>query len=256
MSMDIQALVESKARAARAAASVLALTPTGVKNEALHQMARGLEEQTAALVETNRGDVERARGQGVSSAFLDRLTLTESRIQGMAQGLREIAALPDPVGAVVDAWRRPSGIEISRVRVPLGVIVHLRVPAQRDGGRRRALPEVSNAMICPERGLGQCPHRGHLGGRRRQELARPSVLEPPDRQAVGAMLALDGWSISSSPRRVRALGSQNQVPVLRHDKGLITSTSTCGRPRHGRPHRDERQVQRTSVYMPGGRTFT
>ena len=66
--------------------------------------------------------MERARAQGASRAFLDRLTLTEPRIQGMAQGLREIAALPDPVGAVVDAWRRPNGIEISRVRVPLGVI--------------------------------------------------------------------------------------------------------------------------------------
>ena len=120
--MDVQALMESKARAARAAAAVLALTPTRVKNEALQQMASGLEEKAAALVETNRGDVERARGQGASRAFLDRLTLTESRIHGMAEGLREIAALPDPVGTVVDAWRRPSGIEIARVRVPLGVI--------------------------------------------------------------------------------------------------------------------------------------
>src|SRR5262245_1903612 len=109
--MDVQALVESKARAARAAAGVLALTPTRIKNDALQQMARSLEENVVALVEANRGDLECARGQGASRAFLDRLTLTEARIQGMAQGLREIAALPDPVGAVVDAWRRPSGIE-------------------------------------------------------------------------------------------------------------------------------------------------
>src|SRR5262245_35436832 len=108
--MDIHALVESKARAARDAASVLALTPTRAKNEALLQMARGLEEKTAALIETNRADVERARDRGVARAFLDRLTLTKPRILAMAQGLREIAALPDPVGAVVDVWRRPNGL--------------------------------------------------------------------------------------------------------------------------------------------------
>src|SRR5256885_6385203 len=84
-------------------------------------MARGLVEKSQVLLEANRADVERARGR-VAKAFLDRLTLTESRIEEMAQGLREIAGLPDPVGTVVESWRRPNGIEISRVRVPLGVI--------------------------------------------------------------------------------------------------------------------------------------
>src|SRR5436309_2816647 len=118
--MDPKTLIESRARAARAAARAMALCPTKTKNEALQQMAGGLVEKSQVLLEANRADVERARGR-VSKAFLDRLTLTESRIEGMAQGLREIATLPDPVGAVVESWRQPNGLEISRVRVPLGV---------------------------------------------------------------------------------------------------------------------------------------
>src|SRR2546421_5423808 len=120
--MDVKALVTAKARAAREAAIVLALCPTKTKNDALAQMARALEEKTPALIEANRADLERARAGGHPRAFLDRLTLTETRVEEMARGLREIAALPDPVGDVVEAWRRPNGIEISRVRVPLGVI--------------------------------------------------------------------------------------------------------------------------------------
>src|SRR5439155_1378731 len=111
-----------KARAAKAAARALALASTRTKDEALQQMARGLEEKTAAIIEANRGDLERGRAAGLTRAFLDRLTLTEARIAEMATGLRQIAALPDPVGETVDAWRRPNGLEISRVRVPLGVV--------------------------------------------------------------------------------------------------------------------------------------
>src|SRR5437870_9639519 len=124
MRMDPKTLIETRARAARAAARAMALCPTKTKNEALQQMARGLVEKSQVLLEANRADVERARGR-VATAFLDRLTLTEARIEEMAQGLREIAALPDPVGTIVESWRRPNGIEISRVRVPLGVIAFI-----------------------------------------------------------------------------------------------------------------------------------
>src|SRR2546428_8429698 len=117
--MDVRTLIATRARAARDAARALALCPTRTKNDALAQMARGLVEKSEALLEANRVDLDRARDR-VTKAFLDRLTLTEARIEEMAQGLREIAALPDPVGAVVESWRRPNGIESSRVRVPLG----------------------------------------------------------------------------------------------------------------------------------------
>lgn len=120
--MDVAADVTGKARAAKEAARALALASTRTKDEALQQMARGLEEKTAAIIEANRGDLERGRAAGLTRAFLDRLTLTEARIAEMATGLRQIAALPDPVGETVEAWRRPNGMEISRVRVPLGVV--------------------------------------------------------------------------------------------------------------------------------------
>ncbi|MBI4611970.1 MAG: gamma-glutamyl-phosphate reductase, partial [Candidatus Rokubacteria bacterium] len=102
-SLGIRQLVEAKARAAKDAARALALCPTKVKDDALVQMARGLEEKVETLLEANRADLERARARGHTRAFLDRLTLTEGRIEEMAQGLRQIAQLPDPVGKVVDA---------------------------------------------------------------------------------------------------------------------------------------------------------
>src|SRR5437762_630441 len=88
--MDVRQLVESKARAARAAAHALAVCGTRVKDEALAQMARALEEKSAALLEANRADLERARAKGLTRAFLDRLTLSEARIEEMANGLRQI----------------------------------------------------------------------------------------------------------------------------------------------------------------------
>src|SRR5437763_15391351 len=105
--MDVRALVTAKARAAREAAVALALCPTKTKNDALTQMARALEEKPAALLDANRSDLERARAAGHPRAFLDRLTLTEPRIEQMALQLREIAALHDPVGELGDAWRGP-----------------------------------------------------------------------------------------------------------------------------------------------------
>src|SRR5262244_4113764 len=122
MSMDVTAQVTSKARVAKDAARILALASTRMKNDALQQMARGLEEKTGLILDANRADLARARSTGLTTAFMDRLTLSESRVEEMAAGLRQVAALPDPVGETVEAWRRPNGVEISRVRVPLGVI--------------------------------------------------------------------------------------------------------------------------------------
>src|SRR5207247_8606040 len=106
--MDVRDLVQAKARAARDAARALALCPTKIKNDALVQMAHGLVEKAGSLLEANRADVERARGRGATRAFLDRPTLTESRLEEMAQGLRGSAALPDPGGTRTDVWGRPA----------------------------------------------------------------------------------------------------------------------------------------------------
>ena len=109
-------------RFAREAARELALASIAQKNEALERMAARLESGSEQIIEANRQDLEAARSKGRDLAFLDRLMLDGLRVAGMARGLREVAALPDPVGRTIAKWTRPNGLEISRVRVPLGVI--------------------------------------------------------------------------------------------------------------------------------------
>ena len=109
-------------RRARDAARELALASTEAKNEALERMAARIELSAETIVEANRQDLEAAQSKGRDAAFLDRLRLDGLRVAAMARGLREVAALADPVGQVMARWTRPNGLEISRVRVPLGVI--------------------------------------------------------------------------------------------------------------------------------------
>ena len=230
--MDPKRLVEARARAAREGARGLALCSTKTKNDALLQMARGLEEKVAALMEANRADLERARAGGHPRAFLDRLTLTETRVEEMAGGLRQIAALPDPVGAVVETWRRPNGLEISRVRVPLGVIGFIyesrpNVTADAAGlclksgnavllrGGSEAIE--SNAMIAAM--LAKAVEKAG---------APPDAIQfvdTTDRAAVAAMLELDGLLDLVIPRGgeafVRWVAERSRVPVLKHDRGLV-----------------------------------
>jgi glutamate-5-semialdehyde dehydrogenase len=109
-------------RLAREAAAALALASTETKNEALGRMAARLEAGTETILEANRQDLEAAEKKGRDAAFLDRLRLDPLRVAAMARGLHEVAALPDPVGSSMASWTRPNGLEIARVRVPLGVI--------------------------------------------------------------------------------------------------------------------------------------
>ena len=230
--MDVRQLVESKARAARAAAHALAVCGTRVKDEALAQMAHALEEKSAALLEANRADLERARTKGLTRAFIDRLTLTEARIEEMANGLRQIAALPDPVGTVVESWRRPNGIEISRVRVPLGVI----------GFIYESRPNVTAdaAGLCVKSGNAVLLRGGSeaiesntliaavLAKALEKTGAPPEAIqfvEVTDREAVAAMLEQDRYLDLVIPRGgeefVRWVAERSRVPVLKHDKGVV-----------------------------------
>jgi glutamate-5-semialdehyde dehydrogenase len=230
--MDVKRLVETRARAAREGARALALASTRVKNDALLQMARGLEEKAASLIEVNHADVERARAGGHPRAFLDRLTLTEGRIEEMAAGLRQIAALPDPVGTVVETWRRPTGLEISRVRVPLGVIGFIyesrpNVTADAVGlclksgnavilrGGSEAIE--SNAMIAAV--LAKAVEKAGAPAEAIQ------FIDTTDRAAVAAMLELAELIDLVIPRGgeafVRWVAERSRVPVLKHDRGLV-----------------------------------
>jgi len=118
----IQEILINQGIKARKAARFLATASTNLKNEALQAMADSLEAGQAEILAANAQDLEQGARQGLTSALLERLTLNESRIRDMAQGLRDIAALPDPVGELIDASRRPNGLDISRIRTPMGVI--------------------------------------------------------------------------------------------------------------------------------------
>ena len=224
-------LVETRARAAREAARTVALANARVKSEALLQMARGVEEKTPAILEANRADLERARGQGHPRAFLDRLTLTDARVEAMATGIRQVAALPDPVGETVRGWRRPNGIEIARVRVPLGVI----------GFIYESRPNVTAdaAALCVKSG-NACVLRGGkeaiesnaviaaILGKGLEKAGLPAeaigFVDVPDREAVEVLITLDRYIDLVVPRGgeafVRLVAERATIPVLKHDKGL------------------------------------
>jgi glutamate-5-semialdehyde dehydrogenase len=229
--MDAAAHVETKAKAAKEASRLLALASTRTKNEALAQMARGLEERTAAILDANRHDLERARAAGHARAFVDRLTLTEGRVEEMATGLRHVASLPDPVGETVETIRRPSGLEIARVRVPLGVI----------GFIYESRPNVTAdaAGLCLKSGNAVLLRGGsealesntllaQILGKAVEKAGLPSeaiqAVETADRAGVMAMLTLDRYLDLIIPRGgeefVRLVAERATVPVLKHDKGL------------------------------------
>ena len=117
----MRTLMES-ARAAKAASVLTAQLDTESKNRALRAIAAALVERTEEILDSNGRDMESARARGMESSLLDRLMLNAQRIEGMAEGLRQVAELPDPVGEVMEQWTRPNGLLIKKVRVPMGVI--------------------------------------------------------------------------------------------------------------------------------------
>jgi glutamate-5-semialdehyde dehydrogenase len=230
--MDVRRLVETKARAAREAAHALAVCGTRVKDEALVQMARALEEKTAPLLEANRADLERARSRGLARAFLDRLTLSEARIEEMANGLRQIAALPDPVGTVAESWRRPSGIEISRVRVPLGVIAFIYESRPNVTADAAGLCVKSGNAVLLRGGSEAIESNTLIAAVLAKALEKTGAppdaiqfVDVTDREAVAAMLEQDRYLDLVIPRGgeefVRWVAERSRVPILKHDKGLV-----------------------------------
>ncbi len=122
MNNSLEEIIINQGMKAKKASRFLATASTQLKNEALLQMADELVNHTEKILEANQIDLQNGREKGLSSAMIDRLALTEARIKDIAKGVREIAALPDPVGELIDASRRPNGMDISRIRTPLGVI--------------------------------------------------------------------------------------------------------------------------------------
>ena len=118
--MNIKQYMNDLGSAAKAASRVLAASSTEIKNNALKAIAQRLEQQRDSLIQANQIDMEKGRASGLDAALLDRLELNNARIDGMIEGLAQVVALPDPVGEFTDLGKRPSGINLSKMRVPLG----------------------------------------------------------------------------------------------------------------------------------------
>ncbi|CAD7050178.1 glutamate-5-semialdehyde dehydrogenase [Pseudorhizobium endolithicum] len=229
---DIAMLMDGVGRRARAAARHLATASTEVKNRALNAMADALIASSTDILAANAEDLRAVDGKGLQPSFIDRLTLTETSIAAMADGLREIAELADPVGQVIAAWDRPNRLRIERVRTPLGVIgviYESRPNVTADAGA--LCLKAGNAVIL--RGgsdslhSSRAIHRCLVEGLKSAGLPEDAIQIVPtsDRAAVGAMLTgLNGAIDVIVPRGGKSLVARVQnearVPVFAHLEGL------------------------------------
>ncbi|HDO30842.1 MAG TPA: glutamate-5-semialdehyde dehydrogenase [Desulfobacteraceae bacterium] len=228
---QIEATVVRMARQARRASRRLAALPTAVKNRVLLQTAAALLAQRDFIAAENEKDLATGRAKGLSAAMLDRLALSEAVIQSMVQGLREVAALPDPVGEVDGMKRRPSGIVVGRMRVPLGVVgmIYESRPNVTVDAAALCL-KAGNAVLL--RGGSEAIHSNlALAGVLRDVLAAENVdtdvvqvIPVTDRQAVTVMLAQEEFIDVIIPRGgeglIRFVSGTSRIPVLKHYKGV------------------------------------
>jgi glutamate-5-semialdehyde dehydrogenase len=230
-SQDVATMMDALGRRAREAAGELAHASSETKNAALHAAAAALRAGLDNLLEANARDLENARAKGLSGPMLDRLALDEKRIASMASGLEAIAALPDPVGAELARWTVPSGLDIARVSVPLGVIgiiYESRPNVTADAGA--LCLKSGNAVIL--RGGSESFHSSHAivaclhEGLDQAGLPRDAIQLVPttDRAAVGAMLTMTRWIDIIVPRGGQSLVArvqeESRVPVIAHLMGL------------------------------------
>jgi len=229
--VDAAALIDDMGRRARTAAAVLARTPAERKAEALRAAARAIRAHRAEILAANAEDVTRGEAAGLTSALLDRLKLDPKRLEGVAAGLEAVAALPDPVGELISESRRPNGLVLQRVRVPLGVvgiIYESRPNVTADAGALGLM--AGNAVILrggsEAIGTSRAIHAALIEGLREAGLPEDAIQLVPvtDRAAVGAMLKATGLIDIIVPRGGKGLVARVQeearVPVLAHLDGL------------------------------------
>ncbi|TMJ85441.1 MAG: glutamate-5-semialdehyde dehydrogenase [Alphaproteobacteria bacterium] len=231
-SADLQAMMAELGKRARAAARVLALAPADQKNQALEAMERAVRANAGLILGANAEDVAEARAAGATSAFVDRLTLTQARINLMAEGIATVREIADPIGVVTESWQRPNGMVIERVRVPLGVIgviFESRPNVAADAGV--LCLKSGNAVIL--RGgsdsFRSCRaiHDALVQGLRQADLPEAAITLVPsrDRAAVGLLLSgLNGAVDVIVPRGGKSLvarvEAEARVPVFAHLEGV------------------------------------
>jgi glutamate-5-semialdehyde dehydrogenase len=228
--MEIKSYMETLGRQARAASRAMAAAETKVKNAALLAIAAAIRRDAAKLLEANRQDMDAARAAGLDAALLDRLALNEKGVAGMAEGLEQIATLPDPVGEITDLKYRPSGIQVGKMRVPLGVI----------GIIYEARPNVTAdaAGLCLKSGNAAILRGGSEAIRSNQAVAAcvkeglaaaglpdtaVQVIETTDRAAVGELITMREFVDVIVPRGGKGLiervTREARIPVIKHLHG-------------------------------------
>ena len=228
---DIKAYMGNVGRAARTAARAVARADTNAKNRALEAMAAAIERDRAVLLAANAKDMEKARAAGLDAALLDRLGINEKSVAGMAEGLRQIAALPDPVGAISDLNFRPSGIQVGKMRVPLGVVgiiyeARPNVTADAAGlclksGNAAILRGGSEALES-NRAIAKCVREGLLAAGLPETSVQ--VIDTTDRAAVGELVTMQEYVDVIVPRGgkglIERLSREARIPVIKHLHGV------------------------------------
>jgi glutamate-5-semialdehyde dehydrogenase len=229
--MDFRTEVREMAKKAKGASHHLARLSTDTKNKALFEMADDLERSKKLLIKENRRDLAVGKRASLSSAMMDRLRLTPSVIQGMADGLREVARLPDPVGEVVRMWRRPNGLRVGRMRIPIGVIgiIYESRPNVTADAAGLCLKSGNSVIL---RGGSEAFHSNQAIGHILQKAIGKSgipkeaiqVFSHTEREAIREMLQLEGEIDLIIPRGgeelIRFVMSHSKIPVIQHFKGV------------------------------------
>jgi len=229
--MDIQSYMHGVGREARRAARAMARAETRAKDAALLAMAEAIERDSARLLTANAEDVAAARAKGLDSAMIDRLTLSAKNVAAMAQGLREIAALRDPVGEIAELAYRPSGIQVGRMRVPLGVVAIIyearpNVTADAAGlclkSGNAAILRGGSEAIRSNQAIAVCVREG-LATAGLPEAA-VQVVETTDRAAVGELITMKDFVDIVVPRGgkglIERISNESRIPVLKHLDGI------------------------------------
>jgi len=224
-------LIDEMGRRARDAARLLALAPAAAKEKALLAAADAVSKRADEILAANFRDVAQAEASGLSKALVDRLKLDETRLQGIAKGLREVAAIPDPVGAVTAEWTRPNGLRIARVRTPLGVvgiIYESRPNVTADAGSlclkagNAAILRGGSESFHSSRAIHACLADGLVSAGLPE--AAIQIVPTTDRSAVGAMLAAHRHIDVIVPRGGKSLiervQTEARMPVFAHLEGL------------------------------------
>ena len=229
--MDIETYMRDLGKRARAASRLVAKADANAKNKALTLTAAAIERDRTRLLEANAKDVAAARAAKLDSAAIDRLTLTDKTIAAMADGLRQIAGLPDPVGEISELKERPTGIKVGRMRVPLGVIAIIyesrpNVTADAAGlclkSGNACILRGGSESIHSNQAIALCVQEGLRGAGLPEDAVQ--VLSTTDRAAVGVMLRMNEYIDIVVPRGGKSLiervMSESRIPMIKHLDGI------------------------------------